>query len=183
MDYDEFGNVLIDTNPGFQPFGFAGGLYDHETGLVRFGSRDYCPEVGRWTTKDPILVFAGPNLYAYVGNNPVNLIDPSGNRPDDDPAGWCTPPPQDAPGDITAPYSRPDIKWGSTAAGLWDGLTGIPFTDAKPGRALRKKLGIGANVDECSAEYFYGNLTGSFFLGLLGLMYQYQMHLNPSALA
>ena len=28
IDYDEFGNVLADTNPGFQPFGFAGGLYD-----------------------------------------------------------------------------------------------------------------------------------------------------------
>ena len=28
MDYDEFGNVILDTNPGFQPFGFAGGIYD-----------------------------------------------------------------------------------------------------------------------------------------------------------
>ena len=26
MDYDEFGNVIVDTNPGFQPFGFAGGF-------------------------------------------------------------------------------------------------------------------------------------------------------------
>jgi len=40
MDYDEFGNVLLDTNPGFQPFGFAGGLSDQRTGLVRFGARD-----------------------------------------------------------------------------------------------------------------------------------------------
>ena len=32
LDYDEFGNVLADTNPGFQPFGFAGGLYDRDTG-------------------------------------------------------------------------------------------------------------------------------------------------------
>ena len=39
VDYDEFGNVLSDTNPGFQPFGFAGGLYDGDTGLVRFGAR------------------------------------------------------------------------------------------------------------------------------------------------
>jgi hypothetical protein len=28
QDYDSFGQVLADTNPGFQPFGFAGGLYD-----------------------------------------------------------------------------------------------------------------------------------------------------------
>jgi uncharacterized protein RhaS with RHS repeats len=32
MDYDEFGTVVLDTNPGFQPFGFAGGLYDRDTG-------------------------------------------------------------------------------------------------------------------------------------------------------
>lgn len=41
MDYDEFGNVLEDTNPGFHPFGFAGGLYDQEIGLTRFGVRDH----------------------------------------------------------------------------------------------------------------------------------------------
>lgn len=35
-------------------FGFAGGLYDRVTGLVRFGARDYDPSVGRWTTKDAI---------------------------------------------------------------------------------------------------------------------------------
>ena len=27
IDYDEFGNVTYDSNPGFQPSGFAGGLY------------------------------------------------------------------------------------------------------------------------------------------------------------
>jgi hypothetical protein len=37
IDYDEFGNVIFDTNPRFQPFGFAGGLYDQDTKLVRFG--------------------------------------------------------------------------------------------------------------------------------------------------
>lgn len=42
IHYDEFGRVLSDSNPGFQPFGFAGGQHDHQTGLVRFGVRDYC---------------------------------------------------------------------------------------------------------------------------------------------
>jgi hypothetical protein len=37
IDYDEFGNVLENTNTGFQLFGFAGGLYDADTKLVRFG--------------------------------------------------------------------------------------------------------------------------------------------------
>lgn len=79
IDYDEFGNVTLDTNPGFQPFGFAGGIYDRDTGLVRFGARDYDPEIGRWTAKDPIL-FEGQqaNLYVYVFNDPINYIDPTG---------------------------------------------------------------------------------------------------------
>ena len=79
LAFDEFGNVLSDTNPGFQPFGFAGGLYDQDTGLLRFGARDYNPKVGRWTAKDPILFDAGDtNLYGYVLNDPVNWLDPSG---------------------------------------------------------------------------------------------------------
>ncbi|MCB1094196.1 MAG: hypothetical protein KDN22_01310, partial [Verrucomicrobiae bacterium] len=44
MDYDAFGRVIVDTNPGFQPFGFAGGHYDSDTNLVRFGARDYDAE-------------------------------------------------------------------------------------------------------------------------------------------
>jgi len=47
--------------------------------LVHFGSRDYDPQVGRWTTKDPIgFASEDTNLYAYVYNDPVNQIDPSG---------------------------------------------------------------------------------------------------------
>jgi RHS repeat-associated protein len=79
MDYDEFGRVVNDTSPGFQPFGFAGGLYDKDTQLVRFGARDYDAATGRWTAKDPILFAGGQaNLYTYVRNDPVNLRDPGG---------------------------------------------------------------------------------------------------------
>ncbi|WP_242344342.1 RHS repeat-associated core domain-containing protein [Anaeromyxobacter terrae] len=78
LDYDEWGHVTYDSNPGFQPFGFAGGLYDRDTGLVRFGARDYDPQTGRWTNKDPIRFAAGLNLYAYVDNDPANRTDPKG---------------------------------------------------------------------------------------------------------
>ena len=79
LEYDAFGMVLTDTTAGFQPFGFAGGLYDHETGLVRFGARDYDAETGRWTAKDPIRFEGGDTgLYSYVGNDPVNRLDPRG---------------------------------------------------------------------------------------------------------
>ncbi len=83
LEYDDFGNVTRDTAPGFQPFGFAGGLYDADTGLVRFGARDYDPTIGRWTSKDPIGFNGGLNLYAYCGNDPINCVDLTGNYPDE----------------------------------------------------------------------------------------------------
>jgi len=80
VDYDIFGSILTDGNPAFEiPFGFAGGLLDYHTGLVRFGYRDYDPEVGQWTAKDPIFFDGGDtDLYGYVQNDPVNMIDPCG---------------------------------------------------------------------------------------------------------
>jgi RHS repeat-associated protein len=82
IDYDEFGHVTLDTNPGFQPFGFAGGLYDTDTGLVRFGVRDYDAQTGRWTAKDPTRFAGGDtNLYGYVHNDPLNSTDPTGQKP------------------------------------------------------------------------------------------------------
>ena len=79
IDYDEFGNVLQDTNPGFQPFGFAGGIWDPQTKLVRYGARDYDAEVGRWTCKDPIGFDGGDtDLFGYVGSDPINYTDPFG---------------------------------------------------------------------------------------------------------
>ena len=79
LDYDEYGVVTADTNPGFQVFGYAGGLYDSDTKLIRFGARDYDAEIGRWTSKDPIRFAGGDtNLYAYVGGDPVSYTDSTG---------------------------------------------------------------------------------------------------------
>lgn len=78
MDYDSFGNVTQNTNTNFQPFGFAGGIYDTDTNLVRFGARDYDPEIGIWTAKDPIGFAGGVNLYGYCGGDPINNMDPNG---------------------------------------------------------------------------------------------------------
>jgi RHS repeat-associated protein len=81
VTYDEFGKVITDSNPGFQPFGFAGGLYDERTKLVRFGARDYDPSIGRWTAKDPVLFDGGDtNLYDYVHSDPVNFADALGTQ-------------------------------------------------------------------------------------------------------
>ncbi|GBC59928.1 hypothetical protein DENIS_0870 [Desulfonema ishimotonii] len=80
VGYDTFGNVISDSNTAFAvPFGFAGGLYDEDTGLIRFGYRDYDPDTGRWTAKDPILFAGGDtDLYGYCLGDPVNWVDSDG---------------------------------------------------------------------------------------------------------
>jgi RHS repeat-associated protein len=70
----------IPTNAGFIPFGFAGGIVDRDTGLIRFGARDYDPVTGRWTEKDASLFEGGLNLYEYANADPVTFVDPTGNH-------------------------------------------------------------------------------------------------------
>jgi len=83
ITYDSYGNVIFDSNESFElPFGFAGGLKDKDTGLLSFGYRDYDPETGRWTARDPIGFEGGDsNLYGYVLGDPINLVDPEGTNP------------------------------------------------------------------------------------------------------
>jgi RHS repeat-associated protein len=82
IDYDEYGNVLSDSHPGFSPFGFAGGLYDRDTKFVRFGKRDFDASTGRWMSKDPIRFLSGNwNHFAYVNNDPINQLDVKGTEP------------------------------------------------------------------------------------------------------
>ena len=80
ITYDTFGNILTDSNPSLKvPFGFAGGLYDSDTKLTRFGYRDYDAFTGKWTAKDPIGFQGGDsNLYGYVLGDPVGGFDPMG---------------------------------------------------------------------------------------------------------
>lgn len=80
VSYDSFGNVLNDSNETMWiPFGFAGGLYDLDASLIRFGLRDYDPDTGGWTAKDPLGFNGGNvNLVNYVQSDPVNWTDPFG---------------------------------------------------------------------------------------------------------
>ena len=79
LEYDPFGKVTSDTSPGFQPFGFVGGMHDADTGLLHLGAREYDPETGAFTRRDPSGLEGGENQYAYAGGDPVNYWDPDGN--------------------------------------------------------------------------------------------------------
>ncbi len=63
------------------PWGFAGGLWD-PTQLVKFGTRYYDPNLGRWTQQDPIAGSVSRpgslNRYTYADCNPTNATDPTG---------------------------------------------------------------------------------------------------------
>ncbi len=79
--YDAWGKQLSctgsmsDTVGRYNPFRYRSYLYDEETGLYYLKSRYYNPEWGRFINADTLLT---RNLFAYCGNNPVMLVDPSG---------------------------------------------------------------------------------------------------------
>ena len=64
--------------PTGSPFGYTGRQYDSETGLWQYRARYYHPQLGQFVSTDPIGTKDDPNLYLYVGQDPVNRVDPTG---------------------------------------------------------------------------------------------------------
>ena len=79
-EYGPFGEVIRATGPmaKVNPFMFSTKFYDWETGLYYYGARYYNPSTGRWPSRDPIEERGGKNLYAFVGNAPLNMVDTNG---------------------------------------------------------------------------------------------------------
>jgi RHS repeat-associated protein len=150
LDFDEYGNVTNDTNPGFQTFGFMGGLLDRDTGLTHTGGQDYDAEVGRTIAKKPTRFGrTDADLSDYIVNDPVNTLDIGGLEKDVPtatplpPSPTITYPPSPTPS-LPAPPTQPpnpaDLNgdgvvnnwdwalWAQVRA-LWNLLTppGMPF--------------------------------------------------------
>ena len=78
-DYNSFGEITYQQDLNFkQPYTYTGREYDQESGLYYYRARYYDAKVGRFISEDPIGLAGGINFYSYVGNNPVNYIDPFG---------------------------------------------------------------------------------------------------------
>jgi RHS repeat-associated protein len=71
--YSAFGIELTQTS--LNPWRFCSKRFDAETNLTYFGRRYYDTTIGRWITTDPAGYQDGPNLYAYVHNNPLSKHD------------------------------------------------------------------------------------------------------------
>jgi len=76
--YDPYGNVSSSTGT---PFKYTGRRLDAETGLYYYRARYYSSALGRFMQTDGVGYSAGMNMYAYVGNDPVDRTDPTGNCP------------------------------------------------------------------------------------------------------
>lgn len=103
---------------------------------IRFGGRDYDPESGRWTAKDPIKFYGGDaNLYGYVANNIINNIDPSGFE-------------------TCVMVTRNSLGLGTHAAVYGDrGSSGKPFLyDPAGGYAFDNKAGTGDLLEGSAAD-------------------------------
>ncbi len=77
-EYTPYGDLYWDNGSPFG-IGFTGHLYDADTQLYYAPYRWYSPQTARWTTRDPLGMVDGPNVYGYVGGrSPIAVYDPSG---------------------------------------------------------------------------------------------------------
>ena len=154
--YTPYGKVVGEQEPpGFkQPFTYAAqvGIFTESDNLYYMRARYYDAEVGRFISEDPAGFIDGPNLYAYVGGNPVNAVDPTGLCP------WCIAAAVGAGVDVVGQLYRNDWDWRQVdlvEVGV-AGLTAAVLPGA--GAALAEVFQVGAKA---AAPVIAGAVTGA----------------------
>jgi RHS repeat-associated protein len=89
--YDEFGSTALGSDVNGEQFRYAGRRFDPETGLYYYRARYYSPTLGRFLQPDSVGYDDDLNLYAYVGNDPLDKTDPTGKCGMDQNSGDCEP--------------------------------------------------------------------------------------------
>jgi RHS repeat-associated protein len=76
--YDSYGKLSASTGAAVNPFQYTARDFDAEIGIYQYRFRYYDQNVGRFLSEDPLGFGGGPNFYAYVTNDPVDIVDPFG---------------------------------------------------------------------------------------------------------
>lgn len=134
-NYTPFGQVRASQSGFDNPYQFTGRELDG-SGLYYYRARYYHPGMARFISEDPIGLVAGVNTYAYVGGDPISLVDPTGLW------AWGDPLNQDLV---------------DAASGFGDGFSVFGWS---PSRHIRGAWGIDGGINPCSAVYQTGHLVG-----------------------
>lgn len=151
--WDAYGNEVGATGTRPTRFAYGGATRDPETGLLYLRARYYDPETAQFLTRDPLELSTG-SPYGYVGNSPLNGVDPTGmvSAPWD---GVCFNNPFN-PDDGCDGIAEQHPEEAQAAADFAGGVL-----DAVTWGQWRRSDFLSSRVDECSAAFGAGVVTGT----------------------